>query len=463
MRRSEASFALALAFVLALPASARAQGYGVYEQGACATGRAGTGAASPCADGSGMYYNPAGIADLPFMASAGTTMLWPHATFVNNETQVRGSFENKQYWVPNFYLVKPITKQYVVGFGLYAPYGLTTDWNPNTFEGRFLGYHTSVRALYLQPTMAARFGKLKIGAGLDITNLDLNLKQKLDLSQQALPPSAGLPPGTTFGTLGIPYGTDFANAEVSGNAWGIGYNLGVTYDITNAISLGVRYLSRQNITISSGTATFTQDPTGLALTAGNPFGLPAGTPIDALLAPQFGAGGALVNQGVSTTLRLPNQLVMGVAVKPTAALKLLFDAQYTWWEVLDEIPLDFAVAPDQALVLDDNSVWTWRFGGEYVVAPKSATVLRAGYAFQKAAAPPQSVIPNLPEGNRNDFSFGIGTRISKMFSIDFSYMLVWQADRLGRTIPLTTGGPITNGLYQDVYVNLFGVTLTANF
>ncbi len=463
MRRSEASFTLALALVIALPSSARAQGYGVYEQSACATGRGGTGVASPCADGSGMYYNPAGIADLPSMGSIGTTMIWPHATFVNDETQVRGSFENKQYWVPNLYLVKPIAKSYAIGFGLYAPYGLTTDWNPETFEGRFLGYHTSVRALYLQPTVAARFKRLKIGAGLDITNLDVNLKQKLDLSQQVLPPAAGLPPGTTFGTLGIPYGTDFADGVVSGNAWGIGYNLGVTYDISDRISIGVRYLSRQNITVGSGTATFTQDPTGLVLTGGNPFGLPAGTPVDALLASQFQTGGPLVTQGVTTTLRLPDQLVMGLSVKPIPALRLMFDAQYTWWEVLDAIPLDFAVAPDQSLVLDDSSVWTWRFGGEWTVLPGSGTVLRGGYAFQEAAAPPQSVIPNLPEGNRNDFSFGIGTRISKTFFIDFSYMLVWQADRRGRTIPLTPGGPITNGLYQDVYVNLFGVTLSANF
>ena len=45
-----------------LPAAVLAQGYGVYEQGTCVMARAGTGVASPCADGSSIYFNPAGIA-----------------------------------------------------------------------------------------------------------------------------------------------------------------------------------------------------------------------------------------------------------------------------------------------------------------------------------------------------------------------------------------------------------------
>src|SRR5881396_1187899 len=38
-----------------VPALLHAQGFGIYEQGTCAMGRAGTGVAAPCADGSAMY------------------------------------------------------------------------------------------------------------------------------------------------------------------------------------------------------------------------------------------------------------------------------------------------------------------------------------------------------------------------------------------------------------------------
>jgi long-chain fatty acid transport protein len=47
---------------LAAPRTILAQGYGVYEHGTCAMARAGTAVASPCDDGSTIFFNPAGLA-----------------------------------------------------------------------------------------------------------------------------------------------------------------------------------------------------------------------------------------------------------------------------------------------------------------------------------------------------------------------------------------------------------------
>lgn len=301
MKRSGVCFVVASVLLLARPTVSQAQGYGVYEQGACTMGRGGTAVANPCADGSGVYFNPAGIAGLPFSGSIGGTLILPKATWQNDNTQIESSFLSKAYPVPNLYLVKPVAERYAVGFGVFVPYGLTTEWDKNEFEGRFLGYKTSLRAIYLQPTAAATFGKLKVGAGLDITSLHVDLERKLDLSQQQAAP------GVTFGMLGVATGTDFADAKVTGSAWGVGYNLGATYEVTKQVTVGVRYTSRQKITTDGATAEFTQDETGLTLTAGNPLGLPGGTPVDLLLAPQFAEGGSLVTQSVSTAIRLPNR------------------------------------------------------------------------------------------------------------------------------------------------------------
>jgi long-chain fatty acid transport protein len=50
------------------------------------------------------------------------------------------------------------------GVGLFAPYGLTTDW-PTDSEGRFLGYKNVAESV--QPTLAWRVhGRVAIGAGL---------------------------------------------------------------------------------------------------------------------------------------------------------------------------------------------------------------------------------------------------------------------------------------------------------
>ena len=53
--------AVVVTAVLVMPRSVEAQGFSVNEQGSCAMGRGGTGVASPCADGSAIFYNPAGL------------------------------------------------------------------------------------------------------------------------------------------------------------------------------------------------------------------------------------------------------------------------------------------------------------------------------------------------------------------------------------------------------------------
>ena len=48
-----------------------AQGFGVYEQGACMMGRGGAGVADPCPDGSGVFFNPAALSFGPKVITLG--------------------------------------------------------------------------------------------------------------------------------------------------------------------------------------------------------------------------------------------------------------------------------------------------------------------------------------------------------------------------------------------------------
>ena len=62
-----------------------AQGFGVYEHNTCAMGRAGVAAASPCADGSAIFFNPAGLAGLSGMhAIAGVTLIQTGGGFTDD-------------------------------------------------------------------------------------------------------------------------------------------------------------------------------------------------------------------------------------------------------------------------------------------------------------------------------------------------------------------------------------------
>ena len=440
------------------PTTASAQGFGVYEQGACTMGRAGTGVASPCADGSSIYYNPANIVNTRNVVSAGGTLIAPRGSFTNSLTGISGSLSDKIYPVPNLYIIKTFRDRFAAGIGVFAPYGLTTEW-PATFEGRFLGEKTVIRGLYVQPTVAARFldDRLSIGAGFDVNFARVELQQRVDLARQAAAP------GVTFGQLGIASGTDFADARLTANGTGYGVHLGVAFKVTTQLDVGARFMSRQKVTFDNGSATFVQVPTNIVLPAGNPLGAPAGTPLDALLAPQFAAGGPLTTQPATAALRLPEQLVFGAAVQATSRIKLLGDAQYTHWKVFDAVPITFQKLPPKTLIENNRSVWTFRVGGEYAFSER--TTGRLGVYTHRPAEPDYAVTPNLPEGARTSFTAGFGTRLGEQIRVDLAYQYIDQADRQGRT---TDGGlaiptaALNNGLYR-FHAHLFGATFAYAF
>ena len=131
-----------------------AQGFGVYEQGACMTGRGGAGVADPCPDGSGMFFNPAALSVDAKVMTFGSVLIGPRGDFTDtSSTAMKGTvstLNNHWYPVPNIYFSMPFAKRYAAGVGVMAPYGLTTDW-PETSQGRYLGYKSVVQGVYIQP------------------------------------------------------------------------------------------------------------------------------------------------------------------------------------------------------------------------------------------------------------------------------------------------------------------------
>lgn len=451
-----------LAGMLAMPRPALAQGYGIYEHGTCAMGRAGTGVASPCDDGSSIFFNPAGLAlSQGAVLSAGGTLIAPSGGFENEITGVKTDMNDRVYPVPHLYYTRPLNQRLVFGFGLFVPYGLETDW-PEDFEGRFLGYKSRLQGFYFQPTIAARLtDRILVGGGVDFTYLKVGLHQHLDLAGVPLPPPA--PPGATFANLGILSGTDFANADLEGSAWNMGANLGIIWQATDKLSFGFRFLTRQNVEVDGADVKFTQISTGDTLAAGNPFGVPAGTPLDAVLAPRFLADSLLGDQEGATRITLPEQLVFGVAYQLTPRVKLLFDYQHVNWEVFDVLVLNFERAGQRTIVENYHKSDGFRLGGEY--AWKPGTTFRAGVLRHSEAAPDQTVTPNLPEGPRTEFTLGFGTRLSHNLRVDLAYQYIDQADRRGRTTDAGMAAPTTaanNGLYT-FNAHLFGATFALAF
>ncbi len=435
-----------LVSAVACSGTAWAQGYGLYGQSACAMARAGAGVAAPCPDASSIFFNPAGLSFQRAEIGLGGVIIGPRGSFTDRNTSLVSKLNDHWYWWPNIYLSKPVAGRYALGLGVFVPYGLTTDW-PVDFEGRYLGYHSQLQAIYIQPTLAVKLSqKISVGAGVDVAYLTVELRQRLDLSVQPLPALPGIPPGATFALLGVKTGTDFANIDLKGNTWNAGYHLGILMKTNDRVSFGARFLSGQSVHLKDGAITTTQISTPYTLPFSLP-GAPAGTPLDVLLKPQFAAGAPLGNQTASSRLPLPSQFVAGTAFKLLPRTRLMVDYQFTRWSKFDKL-----VITGQSLTSftpenyrDTHGV---RAGTEISLGGRS--VLRAGLEIHTAAAPDQTVTPNLPEGWQQEYAIGFGRQLWEKIRFDIAYVRTVQPDRAGRT---TNGGKIfptaadNNGTY----------------
>ena len=461
----------ALVLFAGLPALVAAQGFGIYEQGSCSMGRAGTGVAAPCGDASAVFFNPAGLAGMKGgRVTVGVTLLDVQGGFTDDIFQQKADLNDPLIPVPQFYLGYGVTPKLGVGIGLFAPYGLETRW-PLAFDGRFAGYDNVLRSVYVQPTLAYQVTPwLALGGGVDIVFGKVELNQRLDLAQAPVP-LPGVPAGTTFGQFGIAPGTDFANAHLEASKTTVAGHFGATFKVNDRLSFGARYMTQAKFDYS-GTASFTQVPTGLIVPADIPVTptdtIHAGTPIDGLLG---AAGFDLFNpttgvfrsQPVATTIKNPAQMVLGLAYKVGTGWTLLGDYQRTWWSHFDTLtltfPMDLSGLLSHKLYERYQNTNGFRIGAEWV---KDATwTFRGGYLYHQGAAPAETVTPLLPESDRNEFTAGTTVKLSQGLTADLAYQYIKQNDRRGRTReplvgPATTG--LNNGLYT-FHAHLFGVSL----
>jgi long-chain fatty acid transport protein len=249
--------------------------------------------------------------------------------------------------------------------------------------------------------------------------------------------------------------------QLKGHGWKAGVNVGAIIKPTPKFSLGVRYMSAQTVNVDNGTVDYTQISTPYKTPI--PLGpIPAGTPVDALVAPQF-TSGVLQDQTATTSLPLPDQFVAGVGIQATPKLLIVADYEWVHWSKFDSLVITQSIAGTSTTIEQYRNTNGIRFGFDYAVTP--ATTVRAGGIFHGGAAPDQTVTPLLPEGKRAEVSGGIGQKFGKA-RIDAYYMYLHQSDRAGRTVGPPSGVAPTTALNNGTYSfmsHLFGVSFAIGF
>lgn len=349
MRRSPS--VLLLAFFLSAP-PARGIGLRIPNQDAAAIAR-GNAFAATADDPSALYYNPAGLTQLPGLEIQAGVLNYlginthyesPSGRTVNSKFEVLP--------IPQIYATySPTNFPLSFGLGVYAPFGLGVQW-PEHSSFRSLAIESRLQYLTANPVIAWKITSqlsLAVGATLNYSKLELR--------------------------RGLATPNDTLNFE--GSDYAYGFNAGLLWQPLPQWSLGANYRSATTMNFKGGTS---YDP------------------------------GVIIPPAQTTArAQFPQIISGGLSWRPTPKWNLEADVDWSNWESLRTVTLSGTkniFGFDLPLQLNWRDSWFYEIGlTRYFGAGWFAS---AGYFYCTETAPGKNFTPAIPDTDLHVASLGVG-------------------------------------------------------
>lgn len=412
--------------------SVRAEGYQVNVLSAKQTGMGHVGTAMKLGAES-IHFNPAGLVFLKEHVdlSVGIAGIGAKAKYTRDGYSART--DNPVSTPLYAYAGYKIYGNLAAGIGLTTPYGNALKW-PKHWEGASLIQDISLKSFVLQPTVSYKItDKLSIGAGLMLAVGNVKLSRALMSTADfqmigaivgSLPESMVSPEEKAYIT-GVIRDTKVppASATLDGKARvSAGFNIGVLYDISDKISLGLSYRSRIKMKVKEGEAELNyanrtiEDLMGVLERK-----------VPQLAVPKYDQG------TFRAQLPLPSNTTLGVSYRPTDKWELAFDLQYVGWNAYDSLNVYFneeelGIAPIKAKKEYKNTVVA-RLGAQYRTTDRLS--VRAGVYFDQSPIRRSNYNPETPGMNKIGLSAGCSFEPYRNLQIDFAFLYIQGIARDG--------------------------------
>jgi long-chain fatty acid transport protein len=385
-------------------------------------------------DWSALFWNPAGIADQvkPTIGFNGTFAV-PHASIVPRTgilgydggytLRYRVNAKERVFTIPSGGFTTNISLLGGMGVGIsfFVPFGLGASWDlydppigfyPEDFTpakefpkhdwesdinvvAAFFGIGKAITPnLYIGAAGGPVYGKVKLRRVnlFDVANLD----------------TAALGVPVQFRLLPI-------DVLMDGNGYGYGGSFGILFKPMENLSIGLsgRVYKSLNLDGDADLAIFFPKNEYLEATTG-----------DTLL---FSGLVLETSSKVKTSFNLPSNVGIGIAYKPTDDLLFALDIDWTGWEKLKRIPIEFdgydffgQPLEDDTLVEDWESTWRYSFGIAYT--PSEILTLRIGFYLDQTAVPDETLGPLIPDiGQKVSLNLGLTYTLYESLKLDFHY------------------------------------------
>lgn len=351
-------------------------------------------------DPTAIYWNPAGLAGQNSSLYAFGTDIIPFGTYKANSSDfgyppdifsINAKTKTNHYASPNLFANYNMGKL-ALGLGIFVPAGLGAEYNGEDLvwiSGGDLEWMSKIGVIDIAPTVAYKINDMfSFGVTGNIFYGMFDMKR----------------PSTYYDTLGVLHGVQYTE---SSTGTGFGVSGGLLCKLSEMIQFGVSARTEIKVTMS-------------------------GEAENALMVAQGGPATTDFDRDVAW----PLWAAFGVAVKPMENLTITADAQYSQWAKSEkEFKTEFkdstwayvtGLSGDDTFVLDWKDCTQIRFGLEYMASEKLA--LRAGYYYDPAPAPDETLTILFPSSTNNVVTAGLGFCAGK-FDIDFGLEYLMGKER----------------------------------
>jgi len=387
-----------------------ASGFAVYTHGAKELGLANAVVAHSEGPASN-FYNAAlltGIEGNPI--EAGTVGIAPTREFTSASTGKTIQSESQVYFPSTVFGAYHLDDRYTIGIGVNSPFGLGTGW-PEDWEGRYIITDIELKTFLINPNLAVKLtDRLSLAVGVDLLLGDAAIEKHL------LPAAPGLSDG---------------NQKFSGDGYGWGMNLGVSYQPADTLSFGVSFRSGVDLDLDGS----------------------------AEVKVPVGPTTVFSELGGSAELHLPAQLFAGLAWQ--AADRFLIEGGIRWeqWSRYDTIVFDFENGTRKTETKNWKDSTGFMLGVKYSLNPETA--VSAGYLFDDDPVPDDTYDPQVTASQKHAFSLGFQRRWGN-FTAAAGYLLELYKDREKNNSVGAASGQTANGTYEQ-YSHMAGISASWRF
>ena len=326
-------------------------------------------------------------------------------------------------FIPNFYFARGVTDNLKLGLAVSPLFGLKTEYD-KTWVGRYHAIKSELKTININPSIAFKANeRLSLGFGVSAMYSRAELTNAVDINTLT---------GGAF--------QNDALATVKGSDWGLGWNVGAIFQLTDATRLGLAYRSAIHQKLE-GDVSF------------------AGVPVPLSGLSSFQKG------DIEASFVTPESVSVSMSHKLDNKWDVMGDIIWTRWSRFKELNV---VRESGATVSRVPEHWhnVTRLGVGASYKYSDIMKLRAGIAYDESPISSSAYrTPRVPDSDRIWLSLGLNYELSPTSSFDIAYTYISFRDSKQDKVNDTSTLALQDNLKGDYdnYANILSAQYKYSF